>query len=135
MPHYRVVAAIIQHQGNIRCVQKGAGKHPYMRYKYEFPGGKVEPGESAHTALHREVREELHLDIEVNGWYHTVSHQYPDFSITMEAYRCTAIDTDSLLLTEHIHHLWLPVAELTQLDWAAADLPIVAKLTSEDKLA
>lgn len=128
IPHYQVVAAIIQHEGKILCVQKGAHKYPYISHKYEFPGGKVESGESQQTALQREVQEELRLDIHVGGLYHTVTHAYPDFGITLKAYLCTPTRVDTLQLIEHIHHQWLSPVALFQLDWAAADLPIVVKL-------
>ncbi|MGK6350512.1 (deoxy)nucleoside triphosphate pyrophosphohydrolase [Parapedobacter sp. DT-150] len=130
IPHYQVVAAIIQHDGKILCVQKGVHKYPYISHKYEFPGGKVESGESHQAALQREIHEELHLDIHVGDPYHTVTHAYPDFSITLEAYLCVPMRPYTLQLIEHIHHQWLSPAALLQLDWAAADLPIVAKLTA-----
>jgi len=128
VPHYHVVAAIIRHEGNILCVQKGVSKYAYISHRYEFPGGKVEPGESPQSALHREVQEEICLDIRIDEWYYTVTHEYPDFRITMEAYLCSAMRIQSLLLTEHIHHQWLPATKLAQLDWAAADWPIVIRL-------
>ncbi|MFC3200203.1 (deoxy)nucleoside triphosphate pyrophosphohydrolase [Parapedobacter deserti] len=133
MPHYHVVAAIIQHRGKILCAQKGAGKYSYIDYKYEFPGGKVETGEPLEAALRREVLEEIHLNIHVDELYHTVFHKYPDFSITMAAYLCTTSDVGSLLLEEHIQCQWLSPAELPQLNWAAADLPIAEKLAAAAK--
>src|SRR5690606_40168734 len=67
--HYHVVAAIIQHKGKILCTQKGPGKYDYISYKYEFPGGKVEVGETVQAALHREIKEEIRLDIAVGERY------------------------------------------------------------------
>lgn len=128
-PHYAVVAAIIQCGGNILCVQKGPGKYPYLQYTYEFPGGKIEEGESPEAALRREVREELCLDIRVIDAYLAVEHDYPDFSITLQSYLSTVSDVRPLHLNEHVHALWLPPARLAELNWAAADLPIVRRLS------
>lgn len=128
IPHYHVVAAIIWHEGRILCMQRGVSKYDYISYKYEFPGGKVESGESLEEALIREVREEIQLGILIGDKFHTLTHEYPDFGITLEVYRCSLTSIDTLTLTEHIYHQWLYPEELTQLDWAAADLPIVAKL-------
>ncbi len=109
-------------------MQKGASKHDYLSYKYEFPGGKVEPGESFQAALRREIEEEIRLEIKVGDKYHTVAYEYPHFSITLEAYLCTLGHIDALQLTEHIYYQWLNATDLPQLDWAPADLPVVAKL-------
>ena len=132
IPHYHVVAAIIQHEGKILCMQRGVSKYNYISYKYEFPGGKVESGESVEEALIREVKEEIQLVIHIGDKYHSLTHQYPDFSITLDVYHCSLSSNDTLALTEHIYYQWLYPAELTQLDWAAADLPIVAKLVDKD---
>ena len=63
MKHYEVVAAVIEHDGKILCMQRNKGKFDYVSYKFEFPGGKVEAGEERHTALERELREEMDMDI------------------------------------------------------------------------
>lgn len=128
IPHYHVVAAIIQHDGRILCVQKGWMKYEYLSYKYEFPGGKVENGEAPEDALRREVMEELRLNIEVGEAYLKVTHAYADFTVTLWSYLCTTQVIDTLTLTEHIHHQWLLATQLTQLHWTAADLPIIAEL-------
>ena len=95
--------------------------------KYEFPGGKIEPGESLNQALEREIKEELQYDICVRGNFLTVEHQYPDFQLKMHSYLCSAVDTN-FTLTEHINYRWLKINQLDELDWAAADIPIVEKL-------
>jgi len=122
-----VVAAIIQFDGKILCVQRGSAKFEYISKKYEFPGGKIEEGETKEIAIIREIKEELHLDIHAPLFFNTVNHQYPDFHITMHSFICT-IGHKDITLTEHINQKWLKAEELNQLDWAAADIPIVRKL-------
>ena len=122
-----VVAAIIAHDGAFLCVQRGPHKYAYVAHKFEFPGGKVEAGETPEAALVREIREELAYEIEVGALLMTVEHVYPDFKITLHGYSCTAADR-ALTLTEHVAAVWLPAEELASLDWAAADLPIVWRL-------
>jgi 8-oxo-dGTP diphosphatase len=124
MKHYEVVAAVVLHQGKILCVQKGAGKYDYVSRKYEFPGGKVEQGETEEEALTREIKEELELAITVDSKLITVDHQYPDFHISMHTYLCSC-QSSIISLSEHIDYKWLFWTELNSLDWAAADIPIV----------
>jgi 8-oxo-dGTP diphosphatase len=127
MKKIEVVAAIIVHQNEILCVQRGTGKFDYISNKYEFPGGKMEEGESREAAIVREIEEELDLKIKVQQPYLTVEHQYPDFFITMHSFICTC-EEKHLTLTEHVDFQWLKTTELKSLDWAAADIPIVEKL-------
>jgi len=124
MKHYKVVAAVIEHHNEILCVQKGENPYAYLRYKFEFPGGKVEPGESEADALLREIEEELQLAISISHKIAVVNHQYPDFMITLTAFYCHAA-TRKLALTEHIDALWLPKNHLKTLNWVGADQPIV----------
>ena len=127
MKQIEVVAAIIQFENKFLCVQRGADKYDYISLKYEFPGGKIEPGESLNQALEREIKEELQYDICVRENFLTVEHQYPDFQLKMHSYLCSAVDTN-FTLTEHINYRWLKINQLDELDWAAADIPIVEKL-------
>ena len=127
-----VVAAVIRWNGNTLCVQRGESKLDYISKKWEFPGGKVEAGESHPEALKREIQEELKLDIEVHGLVKTVHHAYPDFDLTMHGFDCTVEGENepSLVLTEHLDHRWLVAGSeaFVELDWAAADVPIVDAL-------
>jgi len=127
MKQIEVVAAIIQFENKFLCVQRGEDKYGYISLKYEFPGGKIEPGESLNQALEREIKEELQYDICVKEKFLTVEHQYPDFQLKMHSYLCSAVHTN-LTLTEHINYRWLEINQLDELDWAAADIPIVEKL-------
>ncbi|MEP5324291.1 (deoxy)nucleoside triphosphate pyrophosphohydrolase [Marinobacter alexandrii] len=131
MKSIEVVAAVMEFDGNILCVQRGDGKYDYVSRKWEFPGGKVEIGESLEEAIRREIREELEANLVECFDYITVQHQYPDFFLTMHCFLCPVPDKH-VVLTEHIAHMWLPRRELDSLDWAAADLPIVDKLMSHD---
>jgi 8-oxo-dGTP diphosphatase len=86
MKHYNVVAAVVCHDGKYLCMQKGKTKFEYTSYKWEFPGGKIEPGETPQQALARELMEEMEYLVEVGEELVTVNHEYPDFSITMTAF-------------------------------------------------
>lgn len=122
-----VVAAIIENQEKILCVQRGENKLDYISKKYEFPGGKIEAGETKNQAIVREIKEELDMDIEAVKLLLTVDHDYPDFKIKMHGILCKSNSND-LTLTEHIDYKWLSKNELSSLDWAAADIPIVDML-------
>lgn len=124
-----VVAAVIVYGDEILCMQRNSSKYEYMSYKYEFPGGKVEDGESYTSALKRELREELDLDVQVEEKDHflTVTHSYPDFTIRMYSYLCR-VPNKGFRRKEHINHKWLRSYELDELDWADADLPIVERI-------
>ena len=126
----KVVAAIIQNGNKILCVQKGKNKYSYISEKYEFPGGKLEDGETREQALSREIREELNMEIQNIKEFTVVEHQYPDFSIRLEAFTCSAKST-SLTLSEHIAYKWLMVGQLDKLDWAEADIPIVVEIVNK----
>ncbi|MCH4895434.1 (deoxy)nucleoside triphosphate pyrophosphohydrolase [Marinilabiliaceae bacterium JC040] len=130
MKHIEVVAAIIIKNGKILCTQRNFNKYDYISKKFEFPGGKVEKGESNEEAIIREIKEELSINITVNKEFLSVYHEYPDFHLTMHSFLCSAEDK-TLSLNEHIDYKWLLKDELSSLDWAGADLPIVDKLISE----
>lgn len=127
MKKIQVVAAIIYHENKILCVQRGYSKYDYINQKFEFPGGKVEEGETDEEALIREIKEELEMEISDLNFSIKVEHTYPDFHIAMNCYECKSNSKD-LKLNEHIDFKWLNFEELEALDWAAADVPIVNKL-------
>lgn len=127
MKKVNVVAAIITHNNKILCVQRGENKFDYISRKYEFPGGKIEDGESNQETIIREIQEELKMEINPEEAFLTVEHQYPDFLLTMHSYICSC-SCPELELTEHIDFKWLDISELKNLDWAEADVPIVEKL-------
>ena len=126
MKKIEVVAAIFKNSENkYYCARRKPGGELSM--KWEFPGGKIETGESHEQALIREIKEELKLDIKVGEHCLTVEHQYNSFHLTMHAYFASIVGGD-LTLTEHTGQKWLTKDELLSLDWAAADIPIVQKL-------
>ncbi|MBA2656940.1 MAG: (deoxy)nucleoside triphosphate pyrophosphohydrolase [Tatlockia sp.] len=127
MKQVEVVAAIIIYESRILCVQRSENKLQYISKKYEFPGGKMEAGETKEVTVKREIKEELKMEIGIDREFLTITHQYPDFILTMHSFLCTCMDS-SLTLTEHIDFKWLDKNELAGLDWAAADIPIVEKL-------
>lgn len=127
MKRIEVVAGIVFFENEILCVQRGENKCSYISKKFEFPGGKVEIGESRIAALKRELLEELKITPSIDDFFLTVVHDYPDFELTMHSFLCKA-NSKQLTLTEHISAEWLKKEELMKLDWAAADIPIVKKL-------
>ena len=129
MKKIEVVAGIIFFQDQILCVQRPKSKFYYISEKFEFPGGKIENGESKNEALERELFEELNISVKIKSLYHTVVHEYPDFELTMHSFICE-VETKELTLNEHINVEWLTLNELQKLDWADADIPIVDKLVS-----
>jgi 8-oxo-dGTP diphosphatase len=133
MKTIHVTAAVIIRDNQILCVQRGENKHAYTSKKWEFPGGKVEENEAIEDTIVREISEELNLNIHLDSHLIQVDHTYPDFRLIMDAFVCF-IQSGELQLTEHIAFKWLNKDELVAVDWAAADVPIVEKLTSNKSL-
>lgn len=123
--HIEVVAAIIKKDNKIFCAQR-ADKGELAK-KWEFPGGKIEKNETPEEALKRELVEELKLEVDVKGHFLTVDHEYENFTISLHSYLCEA-KSEQITLLEHLDSKWLKLADLDNLDWAAADIPIVDKL-------
>jgi 8-oxo-dGTP diphosphatase len=123
-----VVAAVIQYNGKILAVQRGPAKYDYISEKWEFPGGKMEAGESQEQTIIREIKEELDMEISVGPMLITVEHPYPDFHLTMHTYLCET-EVREPKLTEHLAFRWLSMDELGKIDWAGGDVPIVKILS------
>lgn len=123
-PHFRVVCAIIHKQNKTLAVQRS--EKMVLPLKWEFPGGKIEPNESEVACVKREVKEELNIDIEIGQRLTPALHEYPDFTIELIPYVAKYI-SGNLTLIEHSQKRWLEKDDLNNLDWAAADVPIVAE--------
>ncbi|HIF9170054.1 DNA mismatch repair protein MutT [Photobacterium damselae subsp. damselae] len=123
-----VVAAVLMNGGQFLAVQRGESKLSYVSKKWEFPGGKVEAGETLVAAITRELEEELRITIAEPQFLLTVEHSYPDFDITMHCF-VVNVPTRELELTEHLDFRWLNKDQLWDLDWAAADVPAVEMLS------
>ncbi len=121
-----VVAALIRKGDKILATQRGYGEYKDF---WEFPGGKIEPGETPEAALKREIKEELATEIDVNEYVGTVDYDYPDFHITLLLYLCSMV-SGSLELLEHESAKWLLASELDTVSWLPADLEIIPKLRS-----
>ena len=125
MKQIEVVAAIIHNSENhIFATQRGYGD---MKDGWEFPGGKVESGESPEDALKREILEELDTRIVVEKLLTTVDYDYPKFHLTMHCYICS-IESGSLTLKEHEAARWLKLSEIDSVDWLPADKIVVDRL-------
>ena len=121
----KVVAAIIRKGDRIFATQRGYGEH---KDGWEFPGGKVEPGESAPNALVREIREELAADIVVGDLLTTVEYDYPTFHLSMACYYANLKPNSDLILKEHEAARWLSLDELDTVDWLPADVEVVKRI-------
>lgn len=120
-----VVGAVIIKDGLILCAQRGStGKLPGM---WEFPGGKIEPGESAAEALVREITEELSCTIEVDEFINKAEFEYDFGIVILSTYYCSLLSGEPIL-SEHENMAWLRSDELQTLEWAPADLPAVAAI-------
>ena len=119
-----VVAAIIYFEKKVLCFQRGEGKYGYTSHKYEFPGGKIEPGEDRVQALKRELWEELEIQVVIKEKVISVEHSYPDFDILMHCYRCVTEEFHGRL-KEHINFKLLRPEDLQSLEWMDADKPVV----------
>ncbi len=125
MKEIHVACAIIEQNGKVLATQRSA--RMAMPLKWEFPGGKINPGETPEECLRREVREELSIEIAVGERLPSVTHDYPDFRVTLYPFLCR-ITSGNIVLHEHAALLWLPPEELHTLDWAEADRPIIEYL-------
>ena len=124
MKRIEVVAAIIRKERKIFATQRGYGE---WKDWWEFPGGKMEPGETPEEALMREIREELSTEIRVDELLCTVEYDYPKFALTLHCYLCSLV-TEALHLNEHEAARWLANDELDSVKWLPADREVIEKL-------
>lgn len=124
----RVVAAVIQRKHNgskqIFATQRGYGE---FEGGWEFPGGKIEAGETPQKALIREIKEELDADIIMGDLIDTIEYDYPDFHLSMDCFWCE-LESEHVVLNEHEDAKWLSKAQLDSVDWLPADVTLVDKI-------
>ncbi|MBO4465772.1 MAG: (deoxy)nucleoside triphosphate pyrophosphohydrolase [Bacteroidales bacterium] len=127
MKSIEVVAAIIRRGDKIFATQRGYGD---WKDWWEFPGGKMEPGETPEQALVREIREELSSDIRIDKYLCTVDWDYPEFHLTLHCYMCSLL-SEALHLNEHKAARWLSKDEIYSVKWLPADEGILPKIAKE----
>lgn len=124
MKTIRVVAAIILDDDKVFATQRGYGE---FKDGWEFPGGKIDKGETPEEALVREIKEELDTQIEVINLLDTIEYDYPNFHLSMDCFICK-IRSGTLVLKEHEAAKWLTKEELYSVDWLPADLGLIPKI-------
>lgn len=124
MKTINVVAAVIMKEGKVFATQRGYGE---FKDGWEFPGGKVEAGESPEEALRREIREELEVEVNVGDLIDTIEYDYPAFHLSMKCYACT-IAGGSPHLLEHEAARWLSADPLDSVAWLPADITLIPKI-------
>ena len=127
MKTVRVVAAVIRKDNKIFATQRGYGE---FKDGWEFPGGKIEEGETPEQALTREIREELDTEIQVGKLIDTIEYDYPKFHLSMDCFWCEIMQ-GGLELKEHEAARWLSKEELYSVDWLPADVGVVEKIKKE----
>ena len=123
--HFEVVAAVIKKDNKIFCCQRGPKGE--CAFKWEFPGGKIEPGETKEEALVREIKEELDTEVEIIELLDTVEYDYPNFHLSMDCFICN-IKSGDLVLKEHEAAQWLTKETLDSVNWLPADLGLIDKI-------
>lgn len=121
MKEIKVVAAIIQKENKILATKRGYGEFINM---WEFPGGKIESGETKEQALVREIKEELNIEINVDKFAIDIEYQYPNFYLFMSCFMCS-IKEGSIELLEHNDGKWITKEKLNTLNWLPADIDAV----------
>lgn len=126
--HIDVVGAVLMRDNLVLAAQRS--ELMSLPLLWEFPGGKIEPGESPQTALKRELREELGVQATVGDQVETTEYEYDFGVVTLTTFYCSLASGEPTL-TEHAQIRWLPVTELTALEWAPADIPAVHKIIKD----
>ena len=124
--HIEVTGALFVESGKVLAFEKGETKYPYISHKFEFPGGKIEPGETPRQALKRELLEELDMTAEVYSIFDTVTYEYPDFIITL--YVCLCRRLSDFKLKEHVRVEHISSSDLIPEQWAPADAHVINKI-------
>lgn len=128
MKTIRVVAAVIRRESKIFATARGYGDFKGL---WEFPGGKIEPGEAPQEALVREIKEELDVDISIGELIDTIEYDYPSFHLSMDCFWCEIVNGDIVLLEAEAAK-WLGKEQLYDVQWLPADITLIEKIA--DKL-
>ncbi|MBP3345113.1 MAG: (deoxy)nucleoside triphosphate pyrophosphohydrolase [Clostridia bacterium] len=130
MKQIRTVAGVIRNEkGEVLSTLRDQGKYDYVSYKWEFPGGKIEEGETLEETLTRELHEELEIDVEIGKFLYQVEHDYPDFHLSMAVFDCRLISKE-MKMNVHKGIKWMRKEDMMKLDWAAADIPVAELVAS-----
>ena len=124
MKTVRVVAAVIRNGNEIFATQRGYGE---FKDGWEFPGGKIETGETPEEALAREIKEELDTEISVDEYIDTIEYDYPTFHLSMDCFWCS-IKEGNLTLKEHEAARWLDIKTIDSVEWLPADITLIDKI-------
>ena len=130
MKTVKVVAAVIRNDNKIFATQRGYGE---FKDGWEFPGGKIEAGETPEEALAREIKEELDTDISVDEYIDTIEFDYPTFHLSMDCFWCS-IKEGHLTLKEHEAAKWLDIKTIDSVEWLPADITLIDKIKERIKL-
>lgn len=122
----QVAAGMIFENGKVFATMRGESKYEYLSHKYEFPGGKIEEGESGETCVKRELKEELCMEVKVGALFAVERFEYPDFIVELYLYECERLS--DFALTEHENYAWLSPCELDAGEWAPADAEIIRSI-------
>ncbi|MEI7816256.1 MAG: (deoxy)nucleoside triphosphate pyrophosphohydrolase [Desulfuromonadales bacterium] len=122
--HFHVACAIIEQEGKVLTAQRSATM--ILPLKWEFPGGKIESGESPEQCLLRELQEELGVSVSISNALSLATHNYPDFTVTLYPFICQ-LAGGTVTMYEHHALQWIEPQYMKDLDWAAADLPVVSE--------
>jgi 8-oxo-dGTP diphosphatase len=123
MKHLHVACAIIEQEGAVLAARRSASMS--LPLKWEFPGGKIEAEETPHACLDRELFEELGITVSIGTQLSPATHDYDDFTVTLYPFICSMDSTGAITLHEHEEICWSHPWQLKELDWAAADLPVI----------
>ena len=124
MKTVRVTAAVIHADGSVFATQRGYGE---FKDGWEFPGGKIEPGETPQEALVREIKEELDADIKIGALIDTIEYDYPTFHLSMDCFLCEPLSRP-FVLKEHEAARWLSAEELDSVEWLPADVTLIDRI-------
>ena len=127
MKTIRVVAAVIRSEDKIFATARGYGE---FKGQWEFPGGKIEPGETPEEALAREIKEELETEIMVGSLIHTIEYDYPTFHLSMDCFWCEIVKGD-LVLKEHEAAKWVTKEQLNSVEWLPEDIKLVENISTK----